>query len=299
MPVQQRPHRPLRGIAFTCAAALVLTVQDGFIKWLVEDLSVLQLLFVRSIVVVLVIFTVTKARTGHVKLSTTRPLEHGIRIVATILAFGMFFTAIRIAPLADLVALMMTAPLLVAVLSGPLLGERTGVGEWVGILIGFAGVLIMTLSGGSSLSPLAVGLSLGASLSYSLFVIVTRRLSDTEKTETLLIYSAGGTSLFCLPVMFVLWVTPEPLFLAGMLVLGLISTLGHWLLVTGYSSAPAYVVAPFDYTALVWAVLLGLIFWSEFPAPNVIVGALVIVTAGLIIIYTNYARRRVNRDRLS
>jgi len=291
MVVQERPHMPLRGIAFTCGAAFVLTAQDAFIKWLVVDFSVLQLLFVRSIVVVAVVYGVSRARFGRVKLATSRPLEHAVRVVATICAFGAFFTAIRIAPLADLIALMMIAPLLVAILSGPMLGEKTGIGEWMGVTIGFIGVVVMTVTGSGSLSPLAIGLSLSASFFYAIFVIVTRRLSDTERAETLLIYSSAGTTLFCLPLMLLFWKTPDLLHFAGMLVLGLISTLGHWLLVNGYSSAPAYIVAPFDYTALIWAVLFGLVFWSEFPEPNVIIGAIIIVAAGMLIIYSNYLRQ--------
>lgn len=292
MTASLRPQKPLRGIGFILAAAFVLTMQDGFIKWLVEDFSVFQLLFVRSIVVAVLIALVFSSGGRSLRFTTTRPLEHGLRIVANVCAFGLFFTAIRIAPLADIVALMMTAPLMISLLSGPLLGERTGVYEWIGVVAGFTGVLIMTASTDASLSLHATALVLAASLCYAVFVILTRRMSDTETNETLLLYSASGTVLLCLPLMIPLWTTPSPLFFFAMLVLGLISTVGHWLLVNGYSSAPAYVVAPFDYTALVWAALIGLVFWSEVPARNIIIGSGLIVVAGFIIIYGSYVRHK-------
>ncbi len=288
----KRPHRPLRGVAFVLAASFVLTVQDGFIKWLAEDISVFQLLFVRSIVVAVLVCLIFSSGKRGLRFTTTRPIEHGVRVFSIFCAFGLFFTAIRIAPLADIVALMMTAPLLIAMLSGPLLRERTGIFEWTGVVVGFIGVLIMTVSGDTGPGLSATLLCLSASFFYALFVIMTRRMSDTESSETLLLYSASGTVLCCLPLMFWLWKTPSPVFLFAMLILGVISTAGHWLLVTGYSSAPAYIVAPFEYTALVWAALIGLLFWAEIPAHNIVLGSSLIVAAGFVIIYGSYARQR-------
>jgi len=287
-------HTPIGNQTTTSSAASRHRIHSGgFVCADREGFSVFQLLFVRSIVVAVIVVALFSAGRRSLRFTTTRPLEHCLRIIANICAFGLFFTAIRIAQLADIVAVMMTAPLMIALLSGPLLGERTGIYEWIGVLIGFGGVLIMTVSGDTGLSVTATLLGLTASLCYAMFVILTRRMSDTESSETLLLYSASGTAIFCLPLMFLLWITPSPVFFLAMLVLGLISTLGHWLLVNGYSCAPAYVVAPFDYTALVWAVLLGLIFWSEYPAREIIIGSVLIVLAGFIIIYRSYLRYKM------
>ena len=297
--VNGRTERPLLGITYTCGAAFVLSVQDGIIKWLDADYSVFQLLLVRSFVVVTIIVAVYRLRlkTTEFRLSTKRPLEHGLRIGASVTAFALFFSAISLAPLAEIVGLTLTAPLLVALLSGPILGERTGVAEFVGVGVGFCGVLVMTTGTGSNLSPTVTVMCLGAATAYALFVLLTRRLSDTESSEILVIYASAGTFLVCLPVSIHLWISPPTTILLMMLGLGVVSTIGHWLLVKGFSSAPAFVVAPFDYTALIWTALIGFVFWNEVPTLSVTVGASLIVLAGLVIIYTNY--RRIRQRRLS
>jgi drug/metabolite transporter (DMT)-like permease len=176
---------------------------------------------------------------------------------------------------------MMTAPVFMALLSGPLLGEYARGKVWIAILIGFIGMLLMVSPHGGSTDLTGALMVLGASLLYTLWMIQTRNLASTEASETMVFYSAAGIALATACVMPFYWVTPDTPGLMLLILVGLVSALGHTLLVNAYRYAPVYILGPFDYTALVWAVLFGFLVWGDIPDIMTLAGAALVIACGL------------------
>jgi len=279
-----RPDQSLRGIVHILIACLVLSAQDAIIKWLIEDISLFQILFVRSITIIATVCAIWMPRYGYRLFTTTRVKLHLLRVFLHFVTFVLFFTAISMMPLGDVIALALTAALFLAVLSGPVLGEPAGKREIAAVAIGFVGVVFIAGPTGSGLSLIAVLTALGASVCYAAMSLVTRLMSDTEPSERMVLFSACGILVASGSAMPWLWQSTSGWLLMCMLGLGLVSTLGHWLLVKAYLLAPVHVIAPFEYSTLVWGILLGALFFDETPSRGMIFGALLIVLAGVVIV---------------
>lgn len=218
-------------------------------------------------------------------LRTRRPGPHILRAVLNTIAFLFFFTAIARIPLADALALGMTTPIFIALFSGLILDEHPRPIEWLAAALGFVGVVIMVGPEGGISDGFGVFCALAGSFFFAMLMLATRWASDTEHSETLVFYTALGVGLITLTVMPWFWNQPDIWDLGAMLVLGGISALGHWLMVQAYRFAPAYIVAPFDYTALIWGIVIGFLFWGEIPSGLVLMGSGIVISAGLIIMF--------------
>lgn len=291
MTTPSRQNRPVSGIVYGASATFMLTLQDAAIKWFVDEVSVFQVLFLRSITIIAIVLMIYLPRRGVSLFRTTRPMMNLVRVICHFLAFTLFFSAIKLMALADVITLMLTSGLFMAILSGPTLGEPTGKREWIAVLTGFVGVIMVAGPGGSGMSFTAVAIVLAASVAYAMMTITTRLLSDTEPPERLIVFSACGIVLTSGLMMPWFWQSTDATTIALMLLLGLLSTAGHWMLVQAYSLAPVHIVAPFEYTALVWGIILGIIFWDEIPSTGMLWGSAFIIASGLIVVY---GHRRVS-----
>jgi drug/metabolite transporter (DMT)-like permease len=207
-------------------------------------------------------------------------LRGGFGLIAAFCAF----TAFSLMPLADAYAIIFATPLLITVLSVPLLGETVRWRRGMAVVVGFGGVLIMLQPGNGSLE-LAAGAAMMTAAASALSVVVVRKLSTTETTASIAFYTnitALVAMAFLLPFDFVL---PNLADLAMMALAGLTAGSAVMLLVAGYRRAPAAVVAPFQYSQMLWGVGLGLLFWGDVPAAAVAVGATIVVASGLYILY--------------
>jgi drug/metabolite transporter (DMT)-like permease len=256
-------------------------VQDALVKWLANDFTIVQILFVRSVVMLFPVFFMLQRRHGLVGLRTHRPFGHVLRLMFNLVAFMAFFVGLSRLPFADAMALMMTAPIIMAVLSGPLLGEYAHGKAWVAVLMGFIGVIVMVGPQGENADLLGAGSVLVGSLGYTLLMIQTRHLSTTESNESMVFFSAIGIALITACVTPLYWQTPTAANALLLVLVGFVSALGHTLLVQAYRFAPIYLLGPFDYTALVWAILIGFLVWREVPSVTMLLGASLIVGCGL------------------
>jgi drug/metabolite transporter (DMT)-like permease len=259
----------------------ILSVMDALVKWLTAYFPVVQILFVRSLVMMFPIFFILFRQRGWRGLYTQRPLGHILRMLLNLVSFVLFFQGLARLPLADAIALVMSAPVFMALLSGPLLGEYARGKVWIAIIIGFAGMLLMVSPHGSSTDLPAALTLIGASLLYTLWMIQTRNLASTETNETMVFYSAAGIALATAFAMPFYWVTPNILDMVLLMLVGLISALGHTLLVNAYRYAPVYILGPFDYTALIWAVIFGFVIWGDIPGVMTLAGAALVIACGL------------------
>ena len=213
---------------------------------------------------------------------SARPWLHASRSILMLVATTFFFAALEFLPLADAIAVAFLAPLLVTAFSIPLLKETVGWRRWLAVFIGFGGVMIIIRPGADG-THWAMFLPLISAICYAIYQILTRIASRVDHANTNLIWtSIIGVSVTSLLVPFV-WVTPDILGWTYMFALGASYGVGHYLLIRSLEIAPASVVSPFLYTQVIFAAILGLLIFNEFPDPWTLLGLLIVVLSGLYI----------------
>lgn len=266
------------------AAVTFLSAVDAFGKAAVEFLPGVQLLFLRS-VVILVAVVPFQLRGGEAPLRTSVPWLHVANIVAWLVTMGAFYAAIGDMPLATLTAIMFAAPLFMAALSVPLLGERVGPHRWAAIIVGLVGTIVIVRPGSTSGSPVSALLALLAAFGWAVNMVLMRRLTRTESNATVLIYANAG-AVFALGLLALFAWRPVGLLAAALVVAIAFSlVVGQYLQLRAFRLAPIGVVAPFQYFQLLSATLAGWLVWHEWPAPHVWSGAAIIVASGLYVIW--------------
>jgi len=202
-----------------------------------------------------------------------------------------FFNGLYWLPLAAASAILLTGPLFTTALSMPLLGEPVGPRRWVGVLVGFIGALII-IRPGSGVMQWAALLPLGAAFCYALYQITTRKLAHYDPPLTTLLYSVSvGIPATTLVLPFY-WIWPSPFHWGAMLGMGALGTISHFCLIKAMESAPAAVVAPFSYSNMLWATLLGFVVFGEFPDGWTLAGAGVLIVSGLYVFHREQVRRK-------
>lgn len=289
--------RHLGAVALTCIALLLFALLDATAKSLGQHHPVGLLVWARytthlSIMVIGLAPFIgrTLIRTAHLRAQVLR----GLFLTGTTL-FSM--AALVRLPLADATALFFTAPLIVAVLAGPMLGERIGRTVWIALGLGFAGALLLTRPG-SMPDPIGVALAICTALLYSLYQLYTRRLAGLEPPLTLLFYSAlVGTlaSTLMLPLVDTDMATVPPGDLLRMASLGVYGGCGHLLLIVALREVPASWLAPVMYLQLVWATAIGWQVFDELPDAIDALGMSLIGLAGISVALAQ-RRRSVPHD---
>lgn len=273
------------GIVLALAGILGVSVMDACAKLLGEGYAISQIILARNGVGVLAVFAFVLLSGGG--LGQLRAQRVGLLILRTVFSLAaafLFFTGLRYLPLADAFAIAFTAPLFITALSMPLLGERVGVRRWAAVVVGFAGVLVVIQPGTTSFRIEAL-LPLLAALSYALTMLIGRKMTRDMTTSAIMFWSSLGAALATLAMMPSQWQTPTPVDLGLFLFMGLVGTLGMSLITQGYRFAPAAVIAPFDYSALLWAVILGWLIWNDVPGPHVWLGSSILIASGLYILH--------------
>jgi len=284
-----------KGILLKLISALLFAVMSALIRGLGDIVPVGQVVFFRSafaIVPVVIIYAARRELGTAVR--TGRPLGHLGRGIISV--FGMFlsFAALARLPLVDATALSFASPLITVALAALILKERVRIYRWSAVVAGFVGVIVMLtpffdfrhIDGGmASVQAIGAMLAISAAFCNAGTVIQTRRLTDSETTSAIVFYF----SLFCaiagLCTLPFAWHPPTGRELTALICIGLLGGFSHILLTESYRYAPASVVAPFDYTAMIWAFVLGYLLFGETPTALVFVGALIVAAAGLFVIW--------------
>jgi drug/metabolite transporter (DMT)-like permease len=212
-----------------------------------------------------------------------------LRTATNLGAAFTFFTGLRFLPLADAFAIAFAAPLFITALSAPMLGERVGPRRWAAVIVGFLGVLVVAQPSSGSFRPEALW-PLAAAFFHAVGMLLGRRMTRHMTTSAIMFWPSVGTVLVTMLLMPAQWRTPSLPDATLFCFMGLIGTLGMALITQGYRYAPAAVVAPFDYSTLLWASLFGWILWRDAPGPNVLVGAVILIGSGLYILYRETKR---------
>jgi drug/metabolite transporter (DMT)-like permease len=270
----------LAGIGLMLLSIFMFSFGDAMGKFLVGTYSVGQLLWLRACAALLVLLPIVwKQREEFFHLE--RPWLQLLRVTLSTLEVAAFFLATVYLPLADVITYYLAGPIFVTALSGTVLGEQIGWRRWTAILVGFCGVLIALRPSAQTVSWPAM-IALGGSLSFAVLMLITRSLRATPDI-VLASSQFGGTFLLGAVMSPFGWVTPS----AGSLVLfaaaGLISVAALLCVNRSLKLAPASVVVPYQYSMIVWAVIFGFVVFGDVPSWATIVGAAIIIGAGLYI----------------
>ncbi|MCW9033674.1 MAG: DMT family transporter, partial [Rhodospirillales bacterium] len=224
-------------------------------------------------------------RVGGLKALKTKRLKgHLFRVIVGGAAPVLFFLALTKIPFADVTVIVFCSPFILTVLAVFVFGDRVGIRRWIAIAVGFLGVTIALQPGPETFNPNSI-YALGAAFAYAGLMIAGRHLSDTESTFKLVyLYNIGIAIIATLILPFV-WVSLNQMQVFQLAGMAVFAVFGHLGLTYAFNNAPTAVVSPFEYTSLVWATLLGFIFWDELPGVAVVLGAAIIVTSGLYSIY--------------
>lgn len=275
-------EHPKKGILFICAAVFLFASSDALSKYLTNFYPVVMVLWVRYVVHVLLILAALRPPSLKTLTTTQNPKLQIIRGLCMANTNLMFISALHYIPLAEGTAIIYLSPLLVTAMSGPLLGERISRMQWFAVAFGFIGVLLIVRPGGNMFHPVAL-LALGAAFSFSVYQIITRKLNHTDKSSITNFISG----LICVVVTSLLlpffWKTPTPYFALLMVLLGISAVVSHLLMTKAYQHAKPSTLAPFSYTQLLFAGLIGYVFFNQLPDLMGLLGMLVIVTGGLLI----------------
>jgi drug/metabolite transporter (DMT)-like permease len=280
----------MRGISWMLATMFCFISLDSIMKHLLENYSLVQVTWGRFFFGT-VFAAVMCGRNLLPLLKSHAPKKQLLRSILLMSTTGMFNAGIRTTPLATGTTIMFMSPILVTLLSIPLLGEKVGIRRWSGIVLGFTGAIIVVQPWKNGLTGVGVGILflLIAALLNANYQIVTRMVrNDDPLTSLLFTATAGAIVTSCLVPWFWTWPTAQGW---GLLVgSGLFGGLGHFCLIRALRLAPASVVAPFSYSALIWATLFGFVIWSDWPDFWTWVGAAIIIGSGLYIFHRE--RRR-------
>ncbi|GEK50477.1 DMT family transporter [Vreelandella venusta] len=284
----------LKGILCMCLGVLFLALGDAVSKWLGEVHSPLQIIFFRTLVSLPLIALLAHFAGGLRKLHTRRPRIHLLRGLIYTATMVCFVWGLTLLPLAEATAIAFVAPLFVTLLSVPLLGERIDPPVFMASLVGFSGVLIVVRPGGDAFQ-LGTLILLAAAFFYALMMITARRYGAREHLWAMVFYMTLVPFIVTALSLPWVWQTPEPWHWLGFLVSGVFGIGATAFITLAFRFAPAAIAAPFDYTAMLWAVLLGWWFWGELPDLWVWVGSVLIMGSGLAIAY--YDRRTTLKPR--
>lgn len=289
----------LLGIALKLGSSLAYTLMYSAIK-LAGHVPVGEVVFFRAAFAFVPLFLLSRWTIGpRAVVHTKRPLLHVARSFAGVASMFLYFAALTLLPLADITAFSFVAPIFAVVLAALLLHEKVGALRWGAAAIGFAGVLLMLEPHGGTARLVFAGFSAGAALALaaallSAFVVIfIRQMSATEQSETIVFYfmlvcaAAGAATM----VWSRMSLTGAEVF--WLVLCGILGGIGQICMTYCYRYAEPSLLAPFDYVTMIWAVLLGYFIFAEVPKPVVMGGALLVIAAGLGIIWRERARLEV------
>jgi drug/metabolite transporter (DMT)-like permease len=276
----------------------MFTVMNVFAKLLSVRHSVFEIAFYRNLIACMpFLFMVFVLGKREILVIRSKPTLVGFRAVLGALSLVTTFAAFSLMPMAETTVLLFTSSLFIPMLGVFFLGERVGPYRWAAVAIGFAGVLIMAGPGGH-MNALGITVAIAAALMHATLQIVLRYLGRYERPETITFYFLIiGALVMALPLPLVA-VTPTLAEVPLLFGVGLSGALAQWLLTIAFRNAPAAIVTVFNYSGIVWATFFGWLIWNDWPLPQVLVGATVVILSNGLIIWRESRARKITGARV-
>jgi drug/metabolite transporter (DMT)-like permease len=277
-------NQRLAGMAYMLTGVASFTLMDASLKWLTAFYPSAQVAALRGLAALPVVFLWALYAGGAGQLTRVRWPLHLIRGVLSVFMMITFTFALKSLSLAKAYALFFVAPLLIAVFSIFMLGERVQRTQWVAIVVGFLGVLIVLRPGAVGYGLFGTLAVLGTALCYALSSVLVRIIGRTDSTQSMIFWMtcmlAIGATLIALPA----W---QPILREHYLLIGgvaITGAVGQWGITEAFKRAPAASVAPLEYSGLAWVILIDLFVWSVVPEWQTLAGAAVIIGSGLYLL---------------
>ncbi len=282
-PAVDAGDRPLAGMAWMVAGVGLLTLMDGTGKVLVTGgLPLVQVVWARYAFNLLALLALLRLRRRALVPSRRLALQLA-RGLAMVAATAAMILSLRLLPMAETYAVGFVSPVLVALLAGPLLGERVDARRWAAALGGFAGVLLV-LRPGSGIFGVAALAPLAMAVFFALYQLATRVLGRSDPPETTMFHSAWVGTAVTTPLLAPVWHVPTPAEWALMALMGGLGLASHLAMIRAFALAPASRLSPLVYSQMIWAVAFGWLVFGDLPDPWTVVGAVVVAGSGLLLL---------------
>jgi drug/metabolite transporter (DMT)-like permease len=282
-------------IALMCGAMVCFTGLDTCAKWPSSSLPTAQIVWTRYIGASLIALAASRSLSRPVTLRSERPWLQLLRSTLPLGSTGANVLGLRQLQLSETATISFLTPIFVALLAGPLLGERVGAERMVAIAIGFLGVAIATRPGTAAFQPLVL-VAMAGVLCNSGYVLATRKLAAADAAQTTLAWTQIAGIVFLTPILPWVWRQPGT---AGawliMAAMGVFGAAGHGLLIVAHRFALAPALTPFTYTQLIWMIVSGLLVFGDWPAAPTLLGAALVVACGAYLALRERRGRHVAR----
>lgn len=297
-PSEAQQEQTVKGIFALILATLLFASQDAITKHLISTMPVAQLMFVRYFFFALfaLVYASRKTRLHHVFHSHWPKLQllRGLLIASEM---ALFAYTLKYLGIAEMHTIFACFPLIITVLSVPMLGEQVGWRRWLAVSIGFIGTLIIIQPGSGVFSPFAMT-ALACALMFAIYNIITRKVSRQDSLETSLLYFGVVGFLVTLLAIPFFWQPMSNSEILWLLMISIISIFSHLLLIKSLELAPAVILQPFNYFILVWAMIIGYSFYGEILDTTTLIGAALVIGSGVYIARREYLVARTHRRRL-
>jgi drug/metabolite transporter (DMT)-like permease len=284
-----------KAISLKLASAFLFTVMSVLVRHLSQEAPVGEVVFFRGLFAIVPVLAIYAWR-GQIMAAIKTKEPFGQLLRGLISCVGMFtnFSSLARIPIADVTAIGFASPLITVALAALILKERVRIFRWSAVIVGFIGVIVMLLPHldigrfavvATATTTIGSLLALCSAFTNAAATIQTRRLVRTEKTASIVFYFSLTTAIGGAVTLPFEWYTPSVLHFVELIALGFLGGVGHIFLTESYRYAAASVIAPFDYSSMLWALLLGYWFFGEVPGELVLIGAAIVVAAGLFVIW--------------
>jgi len=280
------------GILLMIITTIVFASQDGLSKYLATEYNVYMVVMIRYWFFAAFVISMSSRRTGGIKrvAKTKSPILQIFRSLILVAEMCITILAFTLLGLAETHAIFASYPLIIAMLSGPILGEYVGWRRWLAICVGFIGILIILNPGNGIFSPYAL-VPLAGAILFAIYGLLTRYVGQYDDSSTSFYWSGVVGSIAMTVIGLNFWDSVSRSDWSVMLLLSASGVVGHYLLIKCYEVAEASAIQPFAYLQLIWASMIGIIIFGEQITTNVLIGACIIVGAGL---FTLWRERKVS-----
>jgi drug/metabolite transporter (DMT)-like permease len=283
------PDQTLTGIAYFLTAIGLIALVDTVCKFYTDELHAVMLVWGYFVAIA---FFVAGNVIVHRKFDLFLCSQPRLQIARSgflVASIASLFVSLTYLPIAEVTAIGFTGPLFITALSAALLGEHVGRHRWLAVIIGLLGVLVIVRPGGAVWHWSAAMALLGA-ICFALFQIVTRRLAGRDRHQSTLLWTSLGGTLWASLIVPFYWTTPTGHHIIMFLVIGAMGTAAHFAMLQAFQHAEASLLAPFNYSKLIWVTLLGFLVFGDWPGLNTLIGSAIIIAAGLYVLYRDTRR---------